>query len=86
MRAFLICAVLALSGCVTDRHSVLPPITAKIPQSLKQACAGVVNLPIRDLTEAEVARLWGKDRAALAMCAKRHAALAKAASVLEAAP
>lgn len=57
---------------------------AKIPASLKQACAGVVSIPDRDLTEAEVARLWGKDRAALGVCVKRHGALSAATSALEA--
>jgi len=85
MRTLLLCAVLALGGCASfSRHSVLPPVTAKIPQSLKQACAGVVTIPERDLTEAEVSRLWAKDRVSLSICAKRHGALAKAASVLEA--
>lgn len=86
MKVLLLCAVLALSGCVTNRHSVLPPVTAKIPQSLRQACAGVVNIPERDLTAGEVARLWAKDRTSLSICAKRHGALAKAASVLEGKP
>ncbi len=57
---------------------------ARIPLSLKQACAGVVNIPDRDLTEADVARLWGKDRAALGACVKKHAALSAAANALEA--
>ncbi|MBZ9759512.1 dehydrogenase [Mesorhizobium sp. CA8] len=84
MRTLLLCTVLALGGCASlDRHSVLPPVTAKIPQSLKQACPGVVTIPERDLTEADVARLWAKDRTSLATCARRHGALAKAASVLE---
>lgn len=85
MKILLVCAAaLALSGCwLTDRHSVLPPITAHIPQSLKRACAGVVNIPDRDLTEADVARLWAQDRRSLSICARRHGALAKAASVLE---
>lgn len=85
MKAFLLCAVLAVSGCQTvDRHSVLPPATAKIPQSLRQACAGVVNIPERDLTIAEVSRLWATDRRALLTCMRRHGALSKAVSVLEA--
>ena len=85
MKTLLLCAVLALSGCASfNRHSVLPPVTAKIPRSLKQVCPGVVNIPERDLSEADVARLWAKDRTSLLICAKRHGALAKAASVLEA--
>lgn len=85
MRILLLCAVLALGGCASfDRHSVLPPATAKIPQSLKQACPGVVTIPDRDLTEADVARLWAKDRQSLLICARRQGALAKAASIVEA--
>lgn len=85
MRVLPLCLILALGGCATvDRHSVPSPVTAKIPQSLKQACQGVVVIPGRDLTEADVARLWAKDRTSLQTCAKRHGALAKAASVLEA--
>lgn len=83
IRALLLCVSMALAGCQTDRHSALPPITAKVPQSLKQACAGVVTIPERDLTEGEIARLWSRDRQSLLICARRHGALAKAASVLE---
>ncbi|WP_245518719.1 MULTISPECIES: hypothetical protein [unclassified Mesorhizobium] len=83
MKILLLCGALALSGCMTDRHSVLPPVTAKIPQSLKQACSGVVAIPERDLTEGEIARLWAKDRTSLLICSRRHGALTKAASVLE---
>lgn len=78
-------AVVFLAGCATTPRDVtMQPMLAKIPQSLKQACAGVVRIPDRDLTEAEVARLWGKDRAALGACVKRHAALSAATSALEA--
>lgn len=84
MKAILICAALAVTGCATtDRHSALPPITAKIPASLRQACAGVVSIPERDLTQGDVARLWAKDRSALLTCVRRHSALAKAVSVLD---
>ncbi|RTM07394.1 MAG: hypothetical protein EKK31_11565 [Hyphomicrobiales bacterium] len=85
-RATAALAVLfALSGCASfGRHSVLPPVTAHIPQLLKQACSSVVTIPERDLTEADVARLWATDRQSLLICARRHGALAKAASVLEA--
>lgn len=77
-------AAALLSGCqAINRHSVLPPVTATIPQSLKQACASVVNIPERDLTVGDIARLWAKDRTSLLICARRHGALANAASVLE---
>jgi hypothetical protein len=57
---------------------------ARVPLSLKQACAGVVRIPDRDLTEADVARLWGADRRALGACVRKHAALSAATSALEA--
>jgi hypothetical protein len=85
MRTLLLCCALALGGCATtDRHSVLPPVTAKIPQSLRQACVGVIDIPDRDLTVAEASRLWAHDRKALGTCMRRHAALSKAVSILEA--
>ena len=81
----LIMGALALSlcGCGTTRQYVPPVSIAKIPDTLKQACAGVVNIPARDLTVAEAARLWSKDRSRLAACARRQGALSKAVSVLE---
>jgi hypothetical protein len=56
---------------------------ARIPLSLKVACTGVVDIPSRDLTAADVARLWGKDRASLGACVRRHGGLAAAAAALE---
>jgi hypothetical protein len=49
---------------------------ARIPASLLQTCKGVVDLPARDLTASDVARLWATDRAALGECARRHSGLA----------
>lgn len=83
-RVLLIASLLALGGCGTFRQFTPPVSIAKIPPSLKQACAGVVNIPDRDLTVGDVARLWAKDRKALGACARRHGALSKAVSVLEA--
>ncbi|WP_181257153.1 hypothetical protein [Pseudaminobacter soli (ex Li et al. 2025)] len=51
--------------------------------SLKQECQSVVDIPNRDLTVSEVARLWGKDRLALGECARRHDGLSKAVEALE---
>ncbi len=56
---------------------------AKIPTSLRMSCQGVVDVPSRDLTASEVARLWGKDRMALGECARRHRALAQSLNALE---
>lgn len=51
--------------------------------SLKQECEGVVDIPDRDLTVPEVARLWGRDRHALGECARRHDGLSQAVEALE---
>jgi hypothetical protein len=84
MRSIILGALaLLMCGCGTTRQYVPPVSIAKIPDSLKQACGGVVDIPARDLTAADVARLWGKDRKALVACVRRHAALVKAVSVLE---
>lgn len=85
MRSIILGAMaLLMCGCGTTRQYVPPISIAKIPASLKQACGGVVDIPNRDLTAADVARLWGKDRKALGACVRRHAALVKAVSVQEA--
>lgn len=84
MRSIIVgAALLALGGCTTTRQFPPPPSVVKIPQSLRQACAGVVDIPDRDLTAGEVARLWSRDRKALGQCARRHGALSKAVSVRE---
>ena len=56
---------------------------ANVPGSLKQACAGVVDIPPRALSSAEAARLWGQDRQRLGDCRRRHAALAAAVTAIE---
>jgi hypothetical protein len=83
-RTLLVISLLALGGCTTTLEFVPPTSIAKIPQTLRQACAGVVNIPERDLTVAEVSRLWAKDRKALGTCMRRQGALAKAVTVQEA--
>ncbi len=82
-RALLIVSLLALGGCTTTRQYVPPVSIAKIPPSLRQACAGVVDIPDRDLTAGEVGRLWAKDRRALGQCMRRHDALVKSVGVIE---
>ena len=84
MKTLALMLLLAVGGCSTTRQFVPPTSLAKIPQSLRQACVGVVDVPDRDLTSADVARLWAKDRKALGICMRRHGALSKAVSVLEA--
>ncbi len=58
------------------------PDLAAIPPEMLRLCADTVPLPDRDLTQAEIARLWGRDRLALLQCAYRHEALAKALGIV----
>lgn len=46
------------------------------PAPLADPCPGAQAVPVRALTEAEVVGLWRRDRASLADCTARHAALA----------
>ncbi|HMQ94968.1 hypothetical protein [Amaricoccus sp.] len=43
----------------------------------------MTNLPERDLSSAEVARLWGADRSALGECGRRHRALVDGVEAIE---
>lgn len=81
MLAVLPC--LAASACASTRSVVEAPRLPAVPQSLKQPCDEVSDIPDRDLGTAEVARLWGRDRAALGECRRRHGALAAAAAAIE---
>jgi hypothetical protein len=60
---------LALAGCSA------PVALAPLPATLAEPCAAPVSLPARDATQAEVARWWIADRAALADCAAKHRAV-----------
>ena len=68
---------LAGSACSSTRSVADRPELARVPPSLAAPCTDVVDVPGRDLTSSEVARLWGADRAALGDCRRRHAALAE---------
>lgn len=53
--------------------------------SLTQTCAPPVDLPNRELTQAEVERFWGQDRAALIVCRDRLSGLVRYYAVRDAA-
>ncbi|WP_439604160.1 hypothetical protein [Shinella sp.] len=74
------CATLSTQSADTSGRAIDP---ASIPQSLKQPCNQVVDLPARELLSAETARLWGRDRASLGECGRRHGALVKAIEAVE---
>lgn len=63
-----LCLLAACSG--STPADLAPP-----PEALMAPCAAPMALPLRDATQAEVERWWGRDRSALRACAARHGAL-----------
>jgi hypothetical protein len=64
-------ALLLSAGCRDTADAVQPP-----PAALVDPCPRPQALPPAGLTQAQAEVLWGRDRAALAGCGDRHAALA----------
>lgn len=65
-----------LAGCATSASVVPPPaaILPEPPSDLRTCFVGVVDIPVRDLTVADVERLWKQDRvrsAAMQRCGLR---------------
>lgn len=86
MKALVILIALPLAGCghwPVDRHSVLTPTPAHIPDSLKRDCGELSNIPDRDLTQAESNPLWANDRRVGGCALRQNRALIKAAEALE---
>ncbi len=75
------CLASMLASCAHSTRFVASPSLAP-PESLIRPCEPPRRLPAGGLSAAEVARLWGRDRAALAVCANRHEALARFAQSL----
>lgn len=70
-------------GAIASGCSTAPPvkptvqvefIRPSLPAAARQRCAEPVLSPDRDITEAEVASGWGRDRASLRECESRRAA------------
>lgn len=64
-------ALWALTACAGSTGADLPAA----PVALSAPCVLPQSLPPRDLTQAEVERLWGRDRGALRDCSARHGLL-----------
>lgn len=75
MLLLILTLALFLSACATPKGSTA---FADLPPSLLVECPRPVRLPERDLTRADVTRFWSTDRAALLVCASRHAGLIEA--------
>lgn len=70
------CALMQAS-CAPSTGSVATLHAATAPEALLRACDLPRALPEDGLTGERAAALWGRDRIALATCARRHAALAR---------
>jgi len=83
MLALLSCVLVAmlLSGCAGK--SVVASVEANrielapAPIELTRVCPAPVDLPDRGLSQADVERLWSRDRASLVTCRNRHGALVR---------
>lgn len=53
-----------------------------VGQELTKPCDQPAILPDKELTTQETARLWGRDRRALGICADRQSGLARAAEAI----
>ena len=77
-----------LASCAPSTPSVDVQTTAsfsRAPDALTGPCDDPVGLPQGDLRAGAVARLWARDRLALAICVGRQAALADHVRAQEAA-
>lgn len=54
-----------------------------MPPVLLQGCRGAVDIPDKDLTATEIARLWAVDRTSLGECVRKHMTLAEVIQQLE---
>lgn len=66
-----------LASCAPLTRSVVQAPAPPPPESLLRPCDPPRRLPAEGLSPADVARLWGRDRLALAVCGARHGALAR---------
>ena len=63
-----------LSACGPQKESTE---FVDIPPSLLVACERPVEVPLKDLSQSEVEKLWLKDRRELISCKSKHEILAK---------
>ncbi len=62
---------IVLSACIATN---VEPRLSPLDLTLTRQCDAPSAIPPRDLSERDVAKLWGSDRLALKDCARRHAA------------
>ena len=73
-RLLLLAALSAQTACAASTGSGSPPRIDPVDGALTRLCERPAKLPDRDLSEAEVVRLWGTDRKNLVDCGHRHSA------------
>ena len=59
------------AGCAGS----IKPVLEDAPPSLREPCQTPVDLPDRDISQAEIVALWGRDRVGLRTCGDRHEAV-----------
>lgn len=69
---------LAACSVSTKSATAIKPRLAAIDSALLKECQNAVKLPEKALTQADVERFWGTDRAALVECRRRHKGLGEA--------
>jgi hypothetical protein len=67
----LLSAALGLTACGVSTGST-KLLLANAPAELLRSCKLPVKLPERGLTQADIEKLWGSDRASLVKCYKKH--------------
>lgn len=67
----LLGAALGLTACVGSTGSTKVLLT-NAPAELLRDCKLPIRLPEKELTQADVEKLWGTDRASLVKCYKKH--------------
>ena len=70
-RTALIVLLFPLAACLGSTPSARANLEMP-PPSLVEPCQPALNLPARDITQAEVERFWRADRARLAACREKH--------------
>lgn len=75
-RLTMAACALTLASCAPSTGLVATLHATTAPEALLRACDRPRALPDEGLSGERVAALWGRDRVALSMCARRHGALA----------
>jgi hypothetical protein len=74
----LVAFPLAACGVSTKSATAIKPRLASIDSALLKQCRNAVQIPDKALTQADVERYWGSDRASLVECRRRHKGLGEA--------